>query len=83
MILVILGVVGVILLVLVLPPVKLLGGGGEDSGGGAPAKAPEGFEVLSKEFKPSGEESDTRRSRADGRLRSGFPLSRRSEASFP
>src|SRR3954470_27619 len=53
MILVILGVVGVILLVLVLPPVKLLGGGGDDAtSSGASAKAPEGFELLSKEYKP-------------------------------
>jgi spore germination protein YaaH len=53
MILVILGVVGVILLVLVLPPVKLLGGGGDDSpSSGAAAKPPEGFELLSKEYKP-------------------------------
>ena len=52
MILVILGVVGVILLVLVLPPVKLLGGGGDDATSGAAAKPPEGFEVLSKEYRP-------------------------------
>src|SRR4051812_43280959 len=53
MILVILGVVGVILLVLVLLPVKLLGGGGDDSSAsGASAKPPEGFEALSKEYKP-------------------------------
>jgi hypothetical protein len=52
MILVILGVVGVILLVLVLPPVKLLGGGDDSPSSGAAVKAPEGFEALSKEYKP-------------------------------
>src|SRR5262245_10490488 len=50
-ILMLLGVVGVILLVLVLSPFKRFGGDDGSTASGQPAKPPDGYEILSKEYK--------------------------------